>query len=243
MQLARATQGLRAGEDSNHERTACLVKACRWSQGRDQLHCAACGGKNSSSRWSLSAHHSSTRCLPGLAPIAWVTMLRAATGRPELHAVDGIGAYDNVLWSATLGRLHAMPEARSLLPFFVGGSQRLVTQAEGGEPRGPIHAALVLRGDPGCVEEVATALLAGNCAHSWTLYDPSSVCAVGINQSRSGIELENMAYLRPQLLREDGTTHRHAHDQGTWASDGRSSHLGSSVCLGFLVIIVSSHIF
>ena len=47
-------------------------------------------------------------------------MFRAATDtNPSLMilSVNGIGACDHILRSAMLGRLHAMPEARSLLPF------------------------------------------------------------------------------------------------------------------------------
>ena len=74
--------------------------------------------------------------------------LRAATdANPSLTilSVDGIGAYDHILRSAMLGRLHAMPEVRSLLPFVRMSygqpstfqwsdemGERFVTQAEGG---------------------------------------------------------------------------------------------------------------
>ena len=47
-------------------------------------------------------------------------LLRAATDanpNATILTVDGIGAYDHVLRSAMLGRLAAMPSARSLLPF------------------------------------------------------------------------------------------------------------------------------
>ena len=47
-------------------------------------------------------------------------MLRAASdANPNMTilTVDGVGAYDHVLRSAMLGRLHSMPAARSLLPF------------------------------------------------------------------------------------------------------------------------------
>ena len=82
-------------------------------------------------------------------------LLRAATDanpNATILTVDGIGAYDHVLRSAMLGRLAAMPSARSLLPFVRmscaqqscyqwfndGGEAREVTQAEGGEQGDPL---------------------------------------------------------------------------------------------------------
>ena len=82
-------------------------------------------------------------------------MLRAASdANPNMTilTVDGVGAYDHVLRSAMLGRLHSMPAARSLLPFVrmsyaqpssyqwidAGGEARSVTQAEGGEQGNPL---------------------------------------------------------------------------------------------------------
>ena len=76
--------------------------------------------------------------------------LRAATNanpRATVLSVDGVGAYDHVLRSAMLERLLHMPKARAILPFVrlsCGspsnysweddvGTQRKVTQAEGGE--------------------------------------------------------------------------------------------------------------
>ena len=98
-------------------------------------------------------------------------MLRAATdANPSLTilSVDGIGAYDHILRSAMLGRLHTMPEARSLLPFVPSTYQwsdemgeRFVTQAEGGEQGDPLMPLLFSIGIQGALEEVATALLPG----------------------------------------------------------------------------------
>ena len=104
-------------------------------------------------------------------------MLRAATdANPSLAilSVDGIGAYDHILRSAMLERLHAMPEARSLLPFVRMSygqpstyqwsderGERSVTQAEGGEQGDPLMPLLCSIGIQGALEEVATALQPG----------------------------------------------------------------------------------
>ena len=127
-------------------------------------------------------------------------LLRAATDanpNATILTVDGIGAYDHVLRSAMLGRLAAMPSARSLLPFVRmsyaqqscyqwfddGGEAREVTQAEGGEQGDPLMPLLFAIGIQGALEEVAAALLPGEqlCAFLDDLYvlcDPSRVKVV-----------------------------------------------------------------
>ena len=119
-------------------------------------------------------------------------MLRAATDtNPSLTILSG--AYDHILRSAMLGRLHAMPEARSLLPFVRMSygqpstyqwsderGERLVTQAEGGEQGDPLMPLLFSIGIQGALEEVATALLPGEqlCAFLDDVYllcEPSRV--------------------------------------------------------------------
>ena len=86
---------------------------------------------------------------------------------PTILTVDGVGAYDHVLRSAMLGRLHSMPAARSLLPFVrmsyaqpssyqwidAGGEARSVTQAEGGEQLDPLMPLLFSIGIQGALEE------------------------------------------------------------------------------------------
>ena len=124
-------------------------------------------------------------------------MLRAATDSDPnvtILTVDGIGAYDHVLRSAMLGRLYAMPTARSLLPFVrmshaqpssyqwfdESGEARFVIQAEGGEQGDPLMPLLFSIGIQAALEEVATALLPGEqlCAFLDDVYllcDPSRV--------------------------------------------------------------------
>ena len=105
-------------------------------------------------------------------------LVRAATDadpKVTVLTVDGIGAYDHVLRSATLGRLASMPGARSLLPFVRmsfaqlssyqwfddQGAAHVVTQAEGGEQGDPLMPLLFSIGIQGALEEVAASLLPG----------------------------------------------------------------------------------
>ena len=97
--------------------------------------------------------------------------LRAATDAnptATILSVDGVGAYDHVLRSAMTERLLHMQKARTILPFVrlsYGspssysweddvGTQRTVTQAEGGEQGDPLMPLLFSIAIHGALEEV-----------------------------------------------------------------------------------------
>ena len=114
-------------------------------------------------------------------------LLRAATDanlNATILTVDGIGAYDHVLRSAMLGRLAAMPSARSLLPFVRmsyaqqscyqwfddGGEAREVTQAEGGEQGNPLMPLLFAIASRAHWRKLQRHFsLVNSCAHSWMI--------------------------------------------------------------------------
>ena len=95
-----------------------------------------------------------------------------ANPRATILSVDGVGVYDRVLRSAMLERLLHMPKARAILPFVRlsycspssysweddAGTQRKVTQAEGGEQGDPLMLLLFFISIHAALEEVASHL-------------------------------------------------------------------------------------
>ena len=47
-----------------------------------------------------------------------------------LLSIDGVGAYDHILRSATLAKLASVPEANAMLPFVLLGSMETATSLE-----------------------------------------------------------------------------------------------------------------
>ena len=107
-----------------------------------------------------------------------IPILRAATDantRATILSVDGVGAYDHVLRSAMLERFLHMPKARAILTFVrlsYGspsiysweddvGTQRTVTQADGGEQGDPLMPLLFSIAIHTALEEAAAHLADG----------------------------------------------------------------------------------